>query len=108
MEAATKTSLVFSGFNDTSSGGLVRILNEFAERGVNLSKIESRPERTELGVYLFFADLDGGEEDDAVASSIEGVRQKVRNLRVLGLNRLIRLYTANCSDGQQGGATLEQ
>lgn len=84
MEAATKTSIVFSGFNDTSAGGLVRILNEFAERGVNLSKIESRPERTELGVYLFFADLDGGEDDEAVAASIAGVRSKVRNLRVLG------------------------
>ena len=84
MDAATKTSVVFSGFNDTSAGGLVRILSEFAERGVNLSKIESRPERTELGVYLFFADLDGAAEDGDVAASIEAVRQKVRNLRVLG------------------------
>lgn len=84
MAAATRTSVVFSGFNDTSPGGLVRILAEFADREVNMSKIESRPERTSLGHYLFFVDLDGSIEDPGVAESIEGVRAKVRSLRVLG------------------------
>jgi prephenate dehydratase len=84
MAAATRTSVVFSGFNDTSPGGLVRILSEFADRDVNMSKIESRPERTALGHYLFFVDLDGSIEDPGVAESIEGVRTKVRELRVLG------------------------
>lgn len=84
MEAATKTSIVFSGFNDTSPGGLVGILSEFAEREVNMSKIESRPERTALGHYLFFVDLDGSAEDAAIADAIEGVRAKVKTLRVLG------------------------
>jgi prephenate dehydratase len=84
MAAATRTSVVFSGFNDTSPGGLVRILSEFADRDVNMSKIESRPERTALGHYLFFVDLDGSIEDPGVAESIEGVRAKVRALRVLG------------------------
>lgn len=84
VDAATKTSIVFSGFNDTSPGGLVSILSEFAGRGVNMSKIESRPERTSLGHYLFFVDLDGSIDDEAVAASIEGVRAKVKQLRVLG------------------------
>jgi prephenate dehydratase len=84
MAAATRTSVVFSGFNDTSPGGLVRILSECADRDVNMSKIESRPERTALGHYLFFVDLDGSIEDPGVAESIEGVRAKVRALRVLG------------------------
>jgi prephenate dehydratase len=84
MAAATRTSIVFSGFNDTSPGGLVSILSEFASRGVNMSKIESRPERTELGHYLFFVDLDGSIEDAAIAESVEAVRAKVRALRVLG------------------------
>jgi prephenate dehydratase len=84
MAAATRTSVVFSGFNDTSPGGLVSILSEFADRGVNMSKIESRPERTELGHYLFFVDLDGSIEDPALAESVEAVRGKVRALRVLG------------------------
>lgn len=84
MAAATKTSLVFSGFNDTSPGGLVSILGEFAERDVNMSKIESRPERTALGHYLFFVDLDGSAGDGEVAAAIEAVRGKVKTLRVLG------------------------
>jgi prephenate dehydratase len=84
MAAATRTSLVFSGFNDTSPGGLVRILAEFADRDVNMSKIESRPERTELGHYLFFVDLDGSIEDESIAASVAAVRTKVRTLRVLG------------------------
>ncbi len=83
-DAATKTSLVFSGFNDTSPGGLVSILSEFAERDVNMSKIESRPERTSLGHYLFFVDLDGATDDAPVTDAIEGVRSKVKSLRVLG------------------------
>jgi prephenate dehydratase len=49
-----------------------------------MSKIESRPERTELGHYLFFVDLDGSIEDAAIAASVEAVRAKVRALRVLG------------------------
>jgi prephenate dehydratase len=81
---AAKTSLVFAGFNDTSPGGLVSILSEFARRDVNMSKIESRPERTSLGHYLFFVDLDGSEDDPPIAAAIEGVRAKVRSLRVLG------------------------
>lgn len=81
---AAKTSLVFSGFNDTSPGALVSILSEFAYRSVNMSKIESRPERTTLGHYLFFVDLDGSTDDEAVANAIEAIRGKVRELRVLG------------------------
>jgi prephenate dehydratase len=84
VTGAAKTSLVFSGFADTSPGGLVSILREFAERDVNMSKIESRPERTSLGHYLFFVDLDGAEEDAPIAESIAAVRAKVRSLRVLG------------------------
>lgn len=79
-----KTSIVFAGFNDTSPGGLVAILKEFAEREVNLTKIESRPERTRLGHYLFFADLSGAEQDPTIAAALEAVQAKVRTLRVLG------------------------
>ncbi len=81
---ASKTSLVFSGFNDTSPGGLVSILSEFSERGVNMSKIESRPERTSLGHYLFFVDLDGSIDDDAIGEAVAAASSKVRQLRVLG------------------------
>jgi prephenate dehydratase len=81
---ATKTSVVFWGFNDESPGALVAILGEFAERGINLTKIESRPRRVRLGHYMFFADLEGGEGDPEVAAALDGVRGRVETLRVLG------------------------
>lgn len=82
--AATKTSVVFWGFNDESPGALVAILGEFADRGINLTKIESRPRRVRLGHYMFFADLEGAEGNPEVAAALDGVRGRVETLRVLG------------------------
>lgn len=81
---ATKTSIVFWGFNDESPGALVGVLNEFATRGVNLTRIESRPRRVRLGHYMFFADLDGAEHEPAVSEALEALRERVSTLRVLG------------------------
>ncbi len=82
--APTKTSIVFWGFDDDSPGALVGVLSELADRGVNLTKIESRPRRVRLGHYMFFADLDGTAEDPAVAAALDGLRGRVETLRVLG------------------------
>ena len=54
-----KTSIVFWGAGDESPGWLVEVLRQFADRGVNLTRIESRPRRVRLGHYMFFADLEG-------------------------------------------------
>ena len=81
---ADKTSLVFSGAGATSPGWLVRCLSEFAFRGVNLTRIESRPRRDRLGDYLFFVDLEGAAADDRVAGAIEGLRAHCDAVRVLG------------------------
>ena len=60
------------------------MLTEFAERGINLTRIESRPRRVRLGHYMFFADLDGAESDDHVAEALEALSARVQTLRVLG------------------------
>ena len=78
-----KTSVVFWGLPDTP-GALVEVLGEFAERSVNLSKIESRPLKQGLGRYAFFADLEGGAGDQPIAAAIEAVERRVDTLRVLG------------------------
>jgi prephenate dehydratase len=80
----TKTSIVFWGFNDESPGALVAVLRELADRGVNLTKIESRPRRVRLGHYMFFADLDGAASDSAVDEALEALALRVETLRVLG------------------------
>jgi prephenate dehydratase len=80
----TKTSLAFSGGGAGESGWLVRCLSEFAFRGVNLTRIESRPRKDRLGDYVFFLDLDGGAADERVALAIEGLRAHCDQVRVLG------------------------
>ena len=78
-----KTSVVFWGLPDVP-GALVRVLQTFADRDVNLSKIESRPLKQRLGRYIFFADLEGHEHDEAVVDALDSVRRQVETLRVLG------------------------
>lgn len=81
---ASKTSLVFWGGGDQSPGWLVHALQELASRGVNLTRIESRPRRISLGHYMFFLDLEGGEDDPPVAQALAALREQVEVLRVLG------------------------
>jgi prephenate dehydratase len=79
-----KTSLVFSELGEDHPGALVNALSEFSSRGVNLSRIESRPLRQELGRYMFFCDLEGAATDPAVAEAIERLRSKAESVRLLG------------------------
>ena len=80
----TKTSLAFSGGGAGQPGWLVRCLSEFAFRGVNLTRIESRPRKDRLGDYVFFVDLEGGTVDARVADAVEGLRAHCDQVRVLG------------------------
>jgi len=83
-QPGSKTSLVFWGGGDQSPGWLVHALQELADRGVNLTRIESRPRRTSLGHYMFFVDLEGGVDEPAVSDALEALRGQVEELRVLG------------------------
>jgi prephenate dehydratase len=79
-----KTSLCFWGSGDDSPGWLVRCLSEFAFRGVNLTKIESRPLRMRLGHYRFFVDCEGSASEPSVAEAVEGLRKHCEQVRILG------------------------
>jgi prephenate dehydratase len=80
----SKTALVFWGAGSAGPGWLVRCLAEFAERDVNLTRIESRPRRQRLGEYMFFLDLDGHVADPAVAAAVDGLRAHADVVRILG------------------------
>jgi prephenate dehydratase len=82
--AERRTSLVFWGSGTAQPGWLVRCLNELADRGVNLTKIESRPRRERLGSYMFFADLVGDAALDPVAGGITAMRSICEEVHVLG------------------------
>ena len=58
-------------------GGLLAILQEFALRAVNLTKLESRPAKTRLGRYIFFIDMEGSRDRDlAVAAAIRAIEEQ--------------------------------
>ncbi len=82
--SAWKTSLVFSELGEDQPGALVEALREFSSREVNLTRIESRPLRLELGRYMFFCDLQGALSESAVESAVEALRGKAESVRILG------------------------
>ena len=65
-------------------GQLFAVLREFAERNINLTKIESRPTRLGLGRYYFLLDLEGHREDPAVQQSLAVIEQQASLLKVFG------------------------
>jgi prephenate dehydratase len=79
-----KTAVVFWGVGSESPGWLVRCLSEFASREVNLTRIESRPRKQGLGRYMFFADLEGRDNEPPVRDALHGLAEHVEKLRVLG------------------------
>lgn len=80
-----RTALVWWGEGSTSPGWLVRCLSEFAFRGVNLTRIESRPlRRPGSREYMFFVDADGPAGDAPLAAAIEGLGVHAKVVRVLG------------------------
>ena len=60
------------------------MLGAFAEAGLNMTKIESRPSRRRPWEYVFFVDVDGHERDPAVATALAAVRQACESIKVLG------------------------
>ena len=65
-------------------GALMAILNEFAVRGVNLTRIESRPTRKALGDYFFSVDLEGHVADSRVSEALMGLHRVCLDVRFLG------------------------
>jgi prephenate dehydratase len=79
-----RTSMVFSELGEDHPGALVDALQVFSGREINLTRIESRPLRRGLGRYQFFLDVEGGAEDEPLASAIGDLRSKAETVRVLG------------------------
>jgi prephenate dehydratase len=65
-------------------GALMTILNEFSVRGVNLTRIESRPTRKALGDYFFSVDIEGHVADSRVAEALMGLHRVCLDVRYLG------------------------
>ena len=78
-----KTSIVIFQ-RENVPGSLAGILHEFAARSINLTKLESRPTREELGDYCFIIDIEGHISDDLLADSLLNIQAKKADVKFLG------------------------
>lgn len=79
---ADRTSVVLR--IDNAPGALVSAMTEFGIRDIDLTRIESRPTRTELGTYVFFLDCVGHIDDSAVAEALKALHRRCTDVRYLG------------------------
>lgn len=82
QSASDKTSLVLSAAN--RAGAVYEMLTPFAQRGVSMSKFESRPSKIAVWDYLFFVDIEGHQLDANVADALLQVRKIAGYVKVLG------------------------
>lgn len=78
-----KTSIVCF-LKEDRPGSLYKILREFASRDINLTRLESRPAKKNIGDYVFMIDLDGHLHDENVFETIEVLRRSVYIVKILG------------------------
>lgn len=81
--SACKTSIIVYLEKDRP-GALYEILGAFAKRKINLTKIESRPSKKELGDYYFYIDFEGKTSDELIKDALEDIKVKVDTLKMLG------------------------
>lgn len=77
-----RTSLMFSVKDEP--GILYRMLEPFAKRGLNLSKIESRPNKTKAWEYIFYLDLSGHVDDQTVSDAVKELKDLCQFVKILG------------------------
>ncbi|MFH1227893.1 MAG: prephenate dehydratase [Planctomycetota bacterium] len=77
-----KCSIIFSTRH--KAGALFKVLKIFSDAGINLSRIESRPIRTEPGKYTFFLDFQGSDKDSKVLNVIDKVKRETVMFKFMG------------------------
>jgi chorismate mutase/prephenate dehydratase len=84
-----KTSLLLSCRNE--AGGLHALLTPFAEHGISMTRIESRPSRASLWEYVFFVDIEGHRDTPSMQSAFAALKTKTNLFKILGSYPLAEL-----------------
>ena len=92
----SKTSLIFSARH--LPGSLYHCLGEFAERGINLTKIESRPRRNKPWQYLFYLDFEGHWQEPKAEAALLGLLRQAGFVKMLGSYPMATTPAANGGD----------
>jgi prephenate dehydratase len=82
LEHGDKTSLAFA--TRSVPGALYEALGCFATRGINMTKVESRPRKGKPWEYVFFVDIDGHVNDPKVAEALTDLVRRAVFVKVLG------------------------
>jgi len=85
----SKTSIIFSVKHE--SGALYQIINEFYQQKINLTKIESRPNKNTLGEYNFYVDFEGHQDNSTVKDVLQKLRENTTFLKILGSYPIAKL-----------------
>jgi prephenate dehydratase len=72
-------------------GALVKPLQVFASRGINLSRIESRPTKRSLGDYLFFLDLEADARQEDIRLAIEELTTHTETIKIFGSYEILSI-----------------
>ena len=85
----SKTSIIFSVKHE--AGTLYQIINEFYQQKINLTKIESRPNKNTLGEYNFYVDFEGHQDDSSIKDMLQKLRDNSTFLKILGSYPIAKL-----------------
>ena len=85
----SKTSIIFSVKHE--AGALYQIINEFYQNKINLTKIESRPNKNTLGEYNFYVDFEGHQDESTVKDVLQKLRVNTTFLKILGSYPIAKL-----------------
>jgi prephenate dehydratase len=89
----THTSLAFS-VKKNMPGALVRPLSVFADRNINMSRIESRPSKKTLGDYIFFIDIEASVEEERVREALAELSDLTETLKLFGSYAIAPIHRA--------------
>ena len=78
-----KTTVVLYQRSDRA-GGLLELLEQFAVRGINMTRLESRPTKESMGSYCFSIDLEGHVQDERVGAALMSLHRVCADVRFLG------------------------
>lgn len=79
-----KTSFCFDFKHSDKPGQLINVMSQFSDNNINISKIESRPSKKQLGKYIFWMDIDGHLKDNNLNEIFNKIKKTTNTLKIIG------------------------
>ncbi len=79
-----KTSFCFDFKDSDKPGQLIDVMSQFSDNNINITKIESRPSKKQLGKYIFWMDIDGHSKDNNLNIIFEKIKTITNTLKIIG------------------------